>query len=318
MKNNYCIGIDTSAYTTSIAAVDNKKNIVFDKRKILDVKRGNRGLRQQEAIYKHLLNLPQIISELSSKIDFKKACAIAASTKPRNIEKSYMPVFNVSYIQAQILSDVLNIPLYKFSHQEGHIASALVNNTELNKKKKFLVLHISGGTTELVYIKNNKCLFDTKIIGGTKDISIGQLIDRVGVKLGLKFPCGKELDDLSINGNLIEDILSVKTKDTWLNLSGPETYFLKLIEMNRYCREDIAKSLFYIIEDSLNQIIINAVKKYNINDIVIVGGVASNTYIRSKLNKKIDRKNTCNIYFPDSKYCVDNAVGIAYLGSIYI
>ncbi|EOD01729.1 endopeptidase [Caldisalinibacter kiritimatiensis] len=314
--SNYYLGIDTSAYTTSIAVIKESNRIIADYRMILKVKKGKRGLRQQEAVFQHINNIRTLIEKLSNEIDLNKINVVSASIKPRNLNESYMPVFKVSENQGFILSKTLNASYKQFSHQDGHIAAGLIGS-DLQIKKEFLALHISGGTTELLRVRDELENFNIDIIGGTKDVSAGQLVDRIGVRLGLKFPCGRELDAASQKKGANKKIsYPVSVKDTYLNFSGTETYFNKLIDKNKYDSKIIAYNLFSSIGYSLLDIIKNGIEVYNIKDILIIGGVASNSIIRRILIENIQNKNIGNIYFPESKYCTDSAIGIAYLGKI--
>lgn len=309
------MGIDTSNYTTSIALIDEEDNIFLDLRKILKVEKGKKGLRQQEAVFQHISNLPELINSMEDRIDFSSICAISCSHKPRNIKESYMPVFKVGRGQAIIISKLLKATYYEFSHQEGHIGAGIMYN-ELKDKNEFLSLHISGGTTELLLVNRENVDFNIDIIGGTLDISIGQLIDRIGVEMGLTFPCGKEMDYISKKGNILNLKVPVSIKDdTWFNLSGLENYFKKLLYDGNFNKEDVLASLFNSISSCLLEIIVKASKMYGIQDILITGGVSANSTIREVLKNKLNRENI-STYFPNIELCTDNAVGIAYLGKV--
>jgi len=315
MSNKYFMGIDTSNYTTSIAVIDEENKIILDLRKILEVEKGKKGLRQQEAVFQHVNNLPELFDKVAAVIDVSKIQCISCSHKPRNIEESYMPVFNVGKGQAVILSRMLKINYYEFSHQEGHIGAGVIYNI-LKNSKRFMSLHISGGTTELLMVSNFNNCFNIEIIGGTLDISVGQLIDRIGVEMGLKFPCGKEMDFLSMTGKLLEIKVPLSIKDkTWFNLSGMENYFKKMIHSNIYNYEDIINTIFNVISSYLVEIIRKACKIYNSKDILITGGVSANRIIRENLKKRLIDENITP-YFPDIRLCTDNAVGVAYLGKV--
>ncbi len=311
----YFMGIDTSAYTTSIAIIDEFHNIIFDERSLLEVRQGDRGLRQQEAVFQHLNNIPRMIDTLSNKIELSKIKTVSASVKPRNLKESYMPVFKVAQGQAFVISRILNADYKEFSHQDGHIAAGVLGSS-FNHKGPFLAFHISGGTTELLLVEDNIKSYDIKLIGGTKDISAGQLIDRIGVKLGFGFPCGKEMDMLSQNGNIINKKLPINTDDTWINFSGAESFFYRLIEEKLYNNEDISNSVFHCIANALANVVIESIKVYDINDILIIGGVAANSLIRQILNQRIYESGLGSIYFPIAEYCTDNALGTAFLGAI--
>ncbi len=309
----YYLGIDTSAYTTSISLIDEDNNIIKDLRKTLEVKDKQKGLRQQEAVFQHVNNLPILGEKLFKDIDVAKINTISVSTKPRNISKSYMPVFVVGKGQAFILSQALNTEYKEFSHQEGHIAAGMLEN-KFKVNEKFLSLHISGGTTELLLVENKEDNLKIDLIGGSLDISIGQLIDRIGVYLGYRFPCGKELDQLSKEGNIIDIKVPMSIKDlTWINISGLENYFVNLIKLDKYPMEDIILTIFHTISIIVENLIMNSLNHLRIERVLITGGVSSNSYIRNCILSKLDKKGIETI-FPPRNLCTDNGVGVAYLG----
>ncbi|QQY80617.1 N6-L-threonylcarbamoyladenine synthase [Keratinibaculum paraultunense] len=311
----YFVGIDTSSYTTSLAVLDEDDNIILNLSKLLKVEKGKKGLRQQEAVFQHVQNLPLLVEHMTEQIDVIKIKSISCSTKPRNVNGSYMPVFVVGKGQAFVLSKVLNTDYNEFSHQEGHIGAGLISSSFKNIES-FISLHISGGTTELLLVNNKKNCLQIEIIGGTLDISVGQLIDRIGVYAGLNFPSGKKMDEISKEGRKLNLNIPVSIKNRfWFNLSGMENYFKTLIEKNQYKYEDIFRLLFHTISKFLMHIILNACNIYNIQNVLITGGVAANTFIRKNLSTELT-KSGINIYFPSPKLCTDNAVGIAYLGKI--
>ncbi len=249
MENDKLIlGIDTSNYTTSAALSDLTGNIIADERRVLKVSQGQRGLRQSDALFQHVENLPEILKKVMT--DARKQmgnfeiAAVCASDRPRPIEGSYMPVFRAGMSNAEIISSLLDIPLYYFSHQEGHIAAVC---GVLPESKRTVSFHMSGGTGEMLETLGCKPL---RIIGGTKDISFGQLIDRTGVALGSGFPAGALLDDIacryipqngisvSSRGNSkLEDPLTspVKTDGAYVNLSGIETQIMNSVAAEK-CR----------------------------------------------------------------------------------
>src|SRR5699024_4177956 len=148
-------------------------------RKVLKVESRKKGLRQQDAVFQHLNNIPDIIGDLTENIDVEKLDTVSVSAKPRNAKNSYMPVFVVGKGQAYIIAKMLNLHYKEFSHQEGHIGAAMMSN-DLIYKDKFLAFHLSGGTTEVLLVNNKEKNFKIDIIGGSLDISVGQLIDRIG------------------------------------------------------------------------------------------------------------------------------------------
>ncbi len=313
MVSKYYLGIDTSNYTTSVALIDENNNILVDLRRVLKVKKGQRGLRQQEAVFQHINNMSVLIEEMSKLVDVYNIDTVSCSSRPRNLPDSYMPVFMVGKQQALIISNLLKTKFREYSHQEGHIAAGVMNRN-LALCKKFLSFHISGGTSELLLISNENKKLDIKIIGGTLDISVGQLIDRIGVEADLSFPCGKEMDLIAENGENIELSIPIKIKDKrWFNLSGMENLFKNLINSTSYKVEDIFFTLFNVIGSFIYKVIVNGCKDYEIDTVLITGGVSSNSIIRKTLSDNLIKQGI-KPYFPEKRLCVDNSVGIAYLG----
>ena len=190
------IGFDTSNYTTSAASFDGVEGANFSS--LLPVKAGELGLRQSDAVFAHIKSLPELSGRLFSHLTSDSIGAIGVSTRPRAVDGSYMPCFMVGYSHAKTLSEALHVPLVEVSHQQGHVAACLWSARRMDlMDKPHLAWHLSGGTTELLLVepegKNVRC---TRI-GGTTDISAGQLIDRTGKLLCLSFPCGKQLDSRS-------------------------------------------------------------------------------------------------------------------------
>lgn len=310
-QNNIIIGIDTSCYTTSIAAISLDKEVIFNKKIMLKVKDNSNGLRQSEAVFQHVNNLGEISSEISSIVEKYNVCGICASTKPRPVEKSYMPVFTVGSNFGKLFSSLNNCHFYETTHQENHIEASLLTN-KIKNENKFLSVHMSGGTTEILLIHNNGLNYDVEIVGGTKDVSFGQLIDRIGVKMGYKFPAGKYLDEDAINCNeKIEFGLKTSVKDGYMNLSGIENQINKII--NDYNKEYISKLLLDTISRNIIKSILYISKKHNINEIVFAGGVSASKYVSNKVKNEL-RKSNIESYFTKGEYSTDNAVGCAIIG----
>ena len=303
---NLSLGIDTSNYKTSIALVDSEDNIILDERRFLDVKKGERGLRQQEAFFQHVERLPEMIEKVFGIVDKEDLGVISVSNKPRPVEGSYMPCFMAGVSFARVLAKTLDLPLKIFSHQEGHLMAAK-RFSELKDSDDFLCFHFSGGTTEAIRAK------DMDIIGGTKDISYGQLIDRIGVALGLQFPAGEEMDALALKkvGNSKNFLPDIKTNSTFINLSGLETAALKLIDIEDAI--DISFELFTKIGKSMIGIIENIFNETGIRDYLFSGGVSESQFLRRYLEDNCSLYDY-NLHFSSRNLSSDNAVGIAFLG----
>ena len=207
-----CLGIDTSNYTTSVALFDGMRG--YNLGRLLEVPEGALGLRQSDALFQHVKRLPLLIHQLRAegKLD-APISAVGASVKPRWVEGSYMPCFLAGESQGRSLADLLHVPFYPCAHQQGHIAAAAwsAGRAEL-LDRPHLAWHLSGGTTELVLVEPAGATVECTCIGGTSDISAGQLIDRTGKLLNLTFPSGKAVDALARGAEEVRGF-SVKVKD---------------------------------------------------------------------------------------------------------
>ncbi len=293
------LGIDTSNYTTSVAAVGDKCESL---RKIIDIKEGMRGIRQSDGVFVHLKELPELFEKLD--VDMQQVRAVGASARPRNQEGSYMPVFLAGLSFARVIAKSLGVPLCEYSHQDGHIMAGIVSGDFENLLKgPFTAVHLSGGTTEILDCEYKNNSFNARIIGGTKDISAGQLIDRLGVRLGMKFPCGRELDALSqtCKGKPIK--LKTSVSGGFMNFSGMETKLLSMADSENSAL--LVKSALEVIAKSVTE----AINFQNLGRVLFVGGVASNSYLRDYFNKNIKAE----VYFGSPELSADNAVGIAEL-----
>lgn len=306
------LGIDTSNYTTSVALYDSIKKKVIHRRKLLPVKEGSLGLRQSDALFHHTVQLPELFKELfleySGEIN-----AVCVSERPRSLDGSYMPCFLAGVSAGQSVASAMRIPLYKFSHQDGHIAAALfsADRMDLIKSERFAAFHVSGGTTEAVLVSpNDNGSFNTEIICASSDLKAGQAIDRVGTSMGLKFPAGKMLDDLS-QKSLKEYKVKPFIKDGNCSLSGIENKCMKMLKDGER-NEDIAKYCLTYIGSSICEMCQYVLKKYPDIIIVFAGGVLSNTLIRSMIKENFPK----NAVFSLPEFSSDNAVGIAVLGEV--
>ncbi|SUP40867.1 metallohydrolase [Veillonella criceti] len=188
------LGLDTSCYTTSCALVSESGELIGEARKLLDVKPGARGLQQSQMVFQHTRALPSLIEQLPQ--DYTLA-GIGVSAFPRREANSYMPAFLVGHGLARSLSHIHQVPLYEFSHQENHILAAL-RVLQTVPAEPFYSLHVSGGTTELLYCEPNEDHFFTaELVNGAIDLHGGQFVDRIGVALGLPFPAGPKLEQLA-------------------------------------------------------------------------------------------------------------------------
>lgn len=297
------IGFDTSNYTTSVACFDGITGKNFSK--LLPVSNGALGLRQSDAVFHHTKSLPDLSSRLFSDIDPNSITAVGVSTRPRAVEGSYMPCFMVGYSHAKLLADALHVPLIECSHQQGHIAAALWSAGRLDlMDQPHLAWHLSGGTTELLLVEpGGKNVVCTRI-GGTTDISAGQLIDRTGQLLGLPFPSGKHLDQLGSDASRNE-IFRVKCTHTEFSLSGLENKVQQYYTSVPNAAEVAAYAL-RCVTDAVLRASQNAQNKYPGLPLVFSGGVASNSMLRNVMEP-------LSPVFAQPQYSTDNAMGVAIL-----
>ena len=314
------LGIDTSNYRTSVSAVDERGTAVFQKAVLLDVARGERGLRQSDAFFLHSNRLPDYLQELLSAIDSASVAAIGVSERPRRVEGSYMPCFLAGVNAAAILGSALNAPVYGFSHQEGHAAAILESSGSVPHERS-LLFHLSGGTTEALLCSPDDKGYSMEIAGGTLDISIGQLLDRYGVALGMPFPSGRFLDDVAYKAlentgfdpetSAVTGVIpKLRIKDGYFNLSGAETRLMKYASScEEKDAEQVTAELFVCLAKLLADEAAYLSGKYGISDIYMAGGVASSRTVR----KLLSTVKGSDIKFGDAALSGDNAVGTALL-----
>ena len=297
------IGIDTSNYTTSIAYFDGNGGVNCSR--LLPVKQGELGLRQSDAVFAHIKSLPELSGRLFSDAQTGNITAVGVSTRPRAVEGSYMPCFMVGYSHARMMADMLQVPLVEVSHQQGHVAASLWSAGHLElMDEPHLAWHLSGGTTELLLVeperKNVRC---TKI-GGTTDISAGQLIDRTGQLLELPFPSGKHIDALSREAQM-KETFKVKCPGLEFSLSGVQNKVQQFHEKHGIPAETAAYALRCVAR-AVYQATENAMKAYPGCRVVFSGGVASNSMLR-------EITAPLNPVYSQPQFSTDNAMGVAVL-----
>lgn len=302
-----CLGIDTSNYTTSVALYDG--NNIRHKKRMLKVKNGELGLRQSEAVFQHINQIPNLIADIMQ-IEYGKIKAIGVSKSPRDEEGSYMPCFTVGLSVAKVISELCKVPMYTFSHQMGHIVSALYSANRLDLlSKEFLAFHVSGGTTEAVIVRPDmKNVIKCEKVFKTLDLNAGQAIDRVGVMLGLTFPAGMDLEKLALNyTEAIKTKPCIKGVDCCL--SGLENICKKMKDENESDNKIARFCIEYII-NTLDMVYQKLIKKYGNIPIVFSGGVMSNSIINDRFTKKY------GAIFASPEFSSDNAAGLAILSAV--
>ena len=300
------LGLDTSNYTTSAAVYDGEEG--RNQGRLLEVRPGELGLRQSDALFQHVKHLPEVVEALLGEEGLGTVQAVGASTRPRAVEGSYMPCFLAGASQGQVLSQVLGVPFYAFSHQQGHLAAAAWSAGRLDLlDRPFLAWHLSGGTTELLRVEPEEdgVAVRAEILGGTSDISAGQLIDRTGVLLGLPFPAGKGVEKLSRQAQKRE-YYKVKVNGLTFSLSGMENKVRQMVQ-----RGEEPAEIAWFAQETVCRVVQActkaAMEEYPGLPVLCSGGVASNGRLKELL------RQNCGALFAQPQFSTDNAMGTAIL-----
>lgn len=298
------LGLDTSNYTTSIAVYDGQTG--YNIGRLLTVRPGELGLRQSDALFQHVQRLPQLFREMEDMGYLNHITAVGASTRPRAVEGSYMPCFLAGASQGEGLASVLGVPFFAHSHQQGHLAAAAWSAGHLELlDAPFLAWHLSGGTTELLRVEPEGCTVRVEIVGGTSDISAGQLIDRTGVLLGLNFPAGKALDSLYSQADGGQ-AYPVKLHQLTFSLSGMENKVKQLLAQGEK-PANIARFTLDTVIHVVLRATQEAQRRWPGLPVLCSGGVASNSQLKAAMERG------CGAIFAQPQYATDNAMGTAIL-----
>ena len=296
------VGLDTSNYTTSAALFADGE--MTSSRRLLPVKAGEMGLRQSDALFHHTAALPDIFAALP---DMDSVAAVGVSDRPRDAEGSYMPCFLAGVSAASCTAKALGVPLYRFSHQSGHIAAALFSADRVDlMDKPFLAFHVSGGTTECVRVTpERERVLHAELLLTSLDLKAGQAVDRVGVMLGFPFPAGKYVD---AEAQKSERAFSVRVpvRDGCVSLSGLQNQ-CEQMQRRGESSADICRYCLLYIEKALEAMADYALQAAGDLPLVFSGGVTANTLLRAKLSARYES------VFASPEYACDNAAGTAYL-----
>ena len=303
------LGIDTSNYTTSAAVYVSGENRIYQTKKLLPVREGELGLRQSDAVFHHTKQLPEMIEKLFSGNILGAPRVVTASARPRNTEGSYMPCFLCGEGFARSYSAVTGARLYTTSHQVGHILAALYSADRLDLvREPFIAFHVSGGTTDCLLCEpDEEEVLRITEIGTSLDLKAGQAVDRVGVMLGLCFPCGAELEKLVAAADRHYKVKPV-LKDGSCCLSGVENKCRSMLEKGEtpgniaaYCLDNIAETVIAMTA--------YAVENRGELPLVFAGGVMSDVIIRDRIISRFPSAS-----FAQPQFSCDNAAGVAIYG----
>lgn len=299
------LGIDTSNYTTSMAVFNSENGEIKQSKKLLPVKEGQAGLRQSDALFHHVNQLTDVSKELLENLHNLKAVGVSAF--PRNIAGSYMPCFLAGKTAAELISAISGAKIYYTSHQLGHIAAALYSCHRLDLiNEPFVAFHLSGGTTDCLYCTPDKeDIIKAELFSFSLDLKAGQAVDRVGLMLGMKFPCGRELEKLAEKSNA-EFKIKPSMKGADCSLSGIENKCRKMLDEN-VPHEDIAKYCLTHIGETVVCMADKVKKNFGDIPLIFVGGVMSNKYIKNMILSKHES------FFAEPEFSCDNAAGVAVI-----
>lgn len=301
------LGIDTSNYTTSVALLDTEtKQILRQEKQLLPVATGAAGLRQSDAVFHHTRQLSPLLQRLSISSSPEDLCAIGVSDRPRPVEGSYMPCFLVGKGTAESIAAVTGIPVYATSHQMGHILAALYSADQLDLvHTPFVAFHVSGGTTDLIYCRpDENTVLELVPCGSSLDLKAGQAIDRVGLQLGLKFPCGPALEQLAAQSES-KAYMKPTLRGMDCCLSGLENACQRRLQ-DGMSQEDVAAYCLNSVGQTLAAMTRAARQVYGDLPVLYAGGVMSNHLIRPILEEA-----TPNCLWAEPEYASDNAAGVA-------
>lgn len=299
------LGVDTSNYRTSAAVYDAATGVWQNEGSLLSVPEGAIGLRQSDALFQHTVHLHEKISALPQ----DGVLAVAASTRPRAVDGSYMPCFLAGESVARSAAHLLSVPFFSVSHQQGHIAAAALSAGRIDLlSAPFLAWHLSGGTSELLRVTPGADgLPDCVCIGGTSDLAAGQLIDRAGALIGLPFPAGAALDRLALTAAPAKGF-KPKVQDCHFSLSGIQNQ-VEYHHKNGVKDDDLARFTLETVANAVLKATVQAREQYPY-PVLCAGGVMASEVMRSRLLQLED------ILFAEPRLSGDNAVGAAVLASL--
>ena len=303
------LGVDTSNYTTSVAVFNCGERSITQEKRLLPVREGELGLRQSDAVFHHTKQLPEMVERLAEKYGGFSLEAVAASVRPRNTEGSYMPCFLCGEGLGRSLSTVNKLPFYSTSHQVGHILAALYSAGKLPYvNERFIAFHVSGGTTDCLLCEpDDDLIIKITEIGTSLDLKAGQAVDRCGLMLGLRFPCGAELEKLAERSDKKVKIRPV-IKDGNCCLSGVENKCRQMTERGA-SPEDTARFCLDFIGETIIAMTLAAKEKCGDLPLVFAGGVMSDAIIRRSVTERFNGAS-----FAAPEFSCDNAAGVAIYG----
>ena len=302
------LGLDTSNYKTSAGLYSPADGSFRACGRLLEIPLGSLGLRQSDALFQHVKQLSARVREVCGGLD-GEIRAIGFSARPRDLEDSYMPCFLAGQCAAECIGAALGVPVYDFSHQQGHLAAAALSVGRLDLLgAPLLAWHLSGGTTELLLAEpSEERILRASILGGSSDISAGQVIDRVGVDLEMPFPAGPYVEQAALRSDT-EDVFPVRVQGCTFSFSGVQNQYQARIRAGA-STEDVCRFVLRTVARTILKATQNARREHPL-PVLISGGVSVCTLVQEVFAKEKD------VWFAQKDLGGDNAVGAAVLASM--
>ena len=311
MKDVYILGIETSCDETSVSIVKNgREEIATIVLSQMNEHSNYGGVVPEIASRMHVENITIVIEECLTKANMTMdhIDAIAVTYGP-----GLIGCLLIGVEAATTLSYIYNKPLIPVHHIAGHIYA---NNLVTEMKFPLIALVVSGGHTDLIYMENN---YTFKKIGGTLDDAVGECYDKVARVINVPYPGGPLVDKMSYEGKDTYSLpLPLDDESYNFSFSGIKSAVINLVHNetqrgNNIRKEDIACSFQNRVVEILSKKTIKALKEYNVNNLIIAGGVSANSGLRNKFTQMC-KKEGINLTIPNIKYCTDNATMIAAAG----
>lgn len=308
MKDVYILGIESSCDETSMSIIKNgREEIATVVLSQIDIHKNYGGVVPEIASRNHIENISIVLEELLTKsnMTIDEITAIGVTYGPGLIGSLLIGVQ-----AAKTISLVTGKPLVPVHHIAGHIYA---NNLEERLEFPLIALVVSGGHTELIYMKED---YSFQRIGGTLDDAVGECYDKVAKVIGIPYPGGPTVDKLAHTGKDTYDLPYPLDNKTYnFSFSGIKSAVINLVhnenqrghEINK---EDLCTTFQNRVVTVITKKTMHAIKEYGVNNLIVAGGVSANAGLRESLTKECAKENI-HLSFPRLSYCTDNAAMIA-------
>ena len=307
------LGIETSCDETAIAIYDSDEGIIGESiysQMKMHAEYG--GVVPELASRDHCLKIIDVLKDALGDCSLSSIDQIAYTSGP-----GLLGALLIGESFAQGLSCALEIPLIPINHLEGHLMSPMMEFPEISMP--FICLLVSGGHSMIVDVKAKG---EYEILGQSQDDAVGEAFDKVGKLLGLSYPGGPHIEKIAMKGNPSAYNFPrpmIHSDNLNMSLSGLKTAVLytvqKIDDLDDNTKADIAASFQKAVTDVLIAKIKKTIDQTNRTKVIIAGGVAANKYIREEF-RNLESILNVKVYYPDLKYCGDNAAMIAFVGSM--